>query len=442
MFQRTAKWGIAAAAAVALVLTGCTGTGSDTGDGNPDGNNEGPVTIEFWSMPFGGHTEEDVAAYVDEFNESQDDIVVELTGLQWADGRDKIIQAVGAGTGPDVFIMAPVNQDFLSSGSLASLADLGYSQEDVDPFLDIIEAAAGYDGEVYGVPIGYYTNVLYYNATILEQYGFDGPPETWDELKDTAATITTESAAAGDPVMGFQIKGMDDHLNAINHTWANFFYQAGGEQLIDDLTKANAYSQSGREALEYLRSFVEEGISTPGPSAKGGFIDGTVAMFTFQQLHLPEIAASTLTDEWGLAPMPEGPDTASSYTDGEFLVANAASDELEAAGTFMKWMTSPEQGVRYMEKAPLFAYELDAVSDEVRGQVEALIEADPNRGALLEQLQRASLSNIIAERYAQAARWEAQKQYIVAAINGDMSIDDALAAIDAAVDEALEVASY
>lgn len=438
MFQRRAIWGIAAAAAATLVLAGCSGTGDDA----PEGQNDEPVTIDFWSMPFGGHTEEEVAAYVDEFNASQDDVIVELTGLQWADGRDKIIQAVGAGTGPDVFIMAPVNQDFLSSGSLASLADLGYTEEDVDPFLDIIEAAAGHDGEIYGVPIGYYTNLLYVNETVLEQYGFDGPPETWDELKETAATITTESAAAGDPVMGFQIKGLDDHLNAINHTWANFFYQAGGEQLVDDFTKADADSDAGREALEYLRSFVEEGITSPGPSAKGGFIDGTVAMFTFQQLHLPEITASTLTDEWALAPMPEGPDNASSYTDGEFLVANAASEELEAAGTFMKWMTSPEQGVRYMEKAPLFAYELDKVSDDIRDQVDALVEADPNRGALLEQLTRANLENITAERYAQAARWEAQKQYIVAAINGDISIDEALAAIDAAVDEALEVASY
>lgn len=440
MFQHRATWGIAAAAAVALILAGCSG--SDTGNDTPEGQSSEPVTIDFWSMPFGGHTEEEVAAYVDEFNASQDDVIVKLTGLQWADGRDKIIQAVGAGTGPDVFIMAPVNQDFLSSGSLASLSDLGYTEDDVDPFLDIIEAAAGHDGEIYGVPIGYYTNVLYYNKTVLAQHGFDGPPETWDELKETAATITTESAAAGDPVMGFQIKGMDDHLNAINHTWANFFYQAGGEQLIDDFTTADADSEAGREALEYLRSFVEEGISSPGPSAKGGFIDGTVAMFAFQQLHLPEIAASTLTDEWALAPMPEGPDNASSYTDGEFLVANAASEELEAAGTFMKWMTSPEQGVRYMEKAPLFAYELDKVSDDVREQVDALVDADPNRGALLEQLTRANLENITAERYAQAARWEAQKQYLVAAINGDMSIDEALAAIDAAVDEALEVASY
>jgi ABC-type glycerol-3-phosphate transport system substrate-binding protein len=95
-----------------------------------------------------------------------------------------------------------------------------------------------------------------------------------------------------------------------------------------------------------------------------------------------------------------------------------------------------------MEKAPLFAYELDKVSDDIREQVDALVEADPNRGALLEQLTRANLENITAERYAQAARWEAQKQYIVAAINGDISIDEALAAIDAAVDEALEVASY
>src|SRR5690606_29859805 len=159
-------------------------------------------------------------------------------------------------------------------------------------------------------------------------------------------------------------------------------------------------------------------------------------------LHLPEIAASGLGDEWSLAPMPKGPKSSSAYVDGEFLVANAASNHLEAAGTFMKWMTSPEQAVRYMERAPIFPYELDKVDDATRAQVEALVDADPARAALLEQLTLASPENIMFERYAQAARWEAQKQYLVAAINGDMSIDDALSAIDAAVNEALEAAAY
>jgi ABC-type glycerol-3-phosphate transport system substrate-binding protein len=95
-----------------------------------------------------------------------------------------------------------------------------------------------------------------------------------------------------------------------------------------------------------------------------------------------------------------------------------------------------------MERAPIFPYELDKVDDATRAQVEALVDADPARAALLEQLTLASPENIMFERYAQAARWEAQKQYLVAAINGDMSIDDALSAIDAAVNEALEAAAY
>ena len=434
LIRSTRVAAIAAIAGVSLMtVAGCSTSAPES---------DGPVTVEFWSMPFGGHAEEDVAAYVDEFNDSQDEVVVEFTGLQWADGRDKIIQAVSAGTGPDVFIMAPVNQDFLSSGALAPLEELGFTEEDVDPFLDVIEFAAGHEGNVYGVPIGYYANSLYYNQSILSEYGFDGPPETWDDLKEMAATITTESAAGGDPVMGFQIKGMDDHLNAINHTWANFFYAAGGKQLSSDFSQANADSEAGREALEYLRSFVEEGITTPGPNAVGGFIDGTVAMFAFQQLHLPEIAASTLEDDWSIAPMPVGPESGASYVDGEFLVANAESEVLDAAGAFMRWMTSPEQTVRYMERAPLVPYELDKVDESVRAAVQAIIDADPARGALLEQLTRADGENIQFERYSQAARWEAQKQYLVAAINGDMSIDEALAEIDAAVNEALEVAGY
>src|SRR5690606_15301124 len=189
------------------------------------------------------------------------------------------------------------------------------------------------------------------------------------------------------------------HLNAINHTWANYFYAAGGTQLTDDFSQANGDSPAGEQALTYLKSFADDGLPTPVPHAVSGVVDGTVPLFAFQHVHLPEIAASGLSDEWSLAPMPEGPASNSSYVAGEFLVANAASDHLEAAGTFMKWMTSPQQAVRYMERAPIFPYELDKVDDATRAQVEALVDADPARAALLEQLTLASPEHIRLDRY-------------------------------------------
>lgn len=422
---------IALAAAIAgLTLAGCSE------EAEPAGSPDEPVTIEFWSMPFAGHTEEEVTAYVEEFNETHDAVQVNLTLLQWADGREKITQAISAGIGPEVFLMAPLNQDYIDAGALATADDLGFTDEDLDPFIDVIDAFRSPEGELYGIPLGFNVNVLYYNTTILEQYGFDAPPTTWDALYETASTITTESAAAGTPISGFQIKGMDDHLNAINHTWANYFYEAGGRLLNDGLDESTLNSPEGVEALEFLKKLY--GTAIPGTSAADGFMDGSVAMFQFQQLHLPVIATSDLTDEWALAPMPAGPDNSSGFIDAELFVASSTSEHLAQAGEFIRWMTAPEQTVRYAEKAPVFPYELEKVSDEVRAEAEAIVAGDPNRQVLLDQLELASTENLPIERYATTARWDASKQHLVAAINGSMGVEEALDAIDAAVDEALK----
>ena len=70
-------------------------------------------------------------------------------------------------------------------------------------------------------------------------------------------------------------------------------------------------------------------------------------------------------------------------------------------------------------------------------RVQAIVDADPNRGVLLEQIKRADGLNMQYERYAQSVRWASQSQNIVAAINGDKSVNDALAAIADDVDKAL-----
>jgi ABC-type glycerol-3-phosphate transport system substrate-binding protein len=426
---------VAGAAAIPLLLSGClTGSTDDDGSGGETapraGGDDEPVTIEFWSMPFWIGDDQKVGELVDEFNASQDDIVVEFTHLEWQDGRESLKQAVAAGTGPDVFIMDNgLDLDYLESSSLATLTELGYTQDDIDMFLPLIEVNE-YEGQLYGAPLYFGTTVLVYRPDVLAEYGFDSPPATWEALKETAATITRES---DEEIWGWQFKGMDDHLNAIHSQWQTYLWQAGGRYMNEDMTRSAEASQAAEETLAWMRSFYDEGVSPVGTSAEGGFVGGNVAMFSF----FATVQVGDVDGEWAFAPMPVGPDNGASYFGGHSVVATA-NGNLEAAGEFMRWMSSPELGRRYMEFNAIFPYDLDAAPEEIGAEVQELIDTDENWAAIFEQIGRNDPLVLQQDRVAKSARWSAQAAQVVAAVNGDRDPADALEALDAEINEAID----
>jgi ABC-type glycerol-3-phosphate transport system substrate-binding protein len=415
------------AIAAALTVTAACGPSESTSGG------DGATTITFWSPSLWVNDEAEMIALVDEFNESQDDVFVEYTVLQWADGRDKIKQAVAGGTGPDVFfINAGLDSALAEGGRLLPVEQLGITDEELAAFTPLIEANV-YGGELLAVPLYFETMMLLYRPDILAEYGFDEPPATWEQLREIAATITEES---GGDVLGYQLKGMDDHLNAINLTWQMFFQQAGGQLVTDGASSQD--SPEGIEALEYLREFYESGTSRIGVSAQQGFAAGDVAMYSF----IPKTADDAVQvglefgEGWSVAPNPVGPDNGAAWTTGHSLAANAGTEHAEAAGEFIRFMTSPTTSLQYMEFNQLPPYELDALPAKDADAIREAEAADPIWALVREQMARDLPDQLDDYRHGDAARWPTQSRNIVAALSGDISVEEALRAIDADIDAA------
>lgn len=206
------------AAVTAVSLTACGGTTDEQqAAGSTDG---GKQKIEFWMLPV--IDEADTQEMVDAFNAQSETTEVELTMLDWSSGREQIKQAVASGAGPDVFyIGAGLDIAYIDGGLLLPLDEHGYSEEDIGKYTDLIEGNM-VDGHLLAAPITYENYVLYYRTDVLEQFGFDAPPTTWEELKSMAKTITEGSNGE---IMGFQFKGADDQLNAINYSWQTLLAQ-------------------------------------------------------------------------------------------------------------------------------------------------------------------------------------------------------------------------
>lgn len=432
------------------MLAGCGGGAAPDADGGAsapaadDGSAPadepaagGETTIEFWMLPL---IEDDATqALVDNFTAENPDVKVNMTMLDWASGREQIKQAVAAGSGPDVFYLsAGLDIAYVEAGLLLPLEEAGFTAEDLGRYGKLIDASA-VDGKVMAAPISYEEYLLYYRSDILADYGFDAPPTTWEEMKTMAKAITDGS---GGEIMGYQHKGADDHLNAINMTWQTFLWQAGGSLMDLDAMKSTENSPEAVAALEYMKSFYDEGISQLGTSAANGFREGKVAMYSFTNGPLTSegyVGDAELEGKWGIATLPAGANGAGGYLGGHALCINAATANAEAAGRFVKHFTSPANAPVWMESFyAVQPYDMDKLEAEEKAAIEAVIAGQPEIWEpVIASAEASSPDFMVQSRHGYTARWDGQKRLIVAALNGEMSIEDALTQLDVEIDQSL-----
>jgi len=79
---------------------------------------------------------------------------------------------------------------------LVDLYEYGASEVVNEHFPTIIEKNI-VDGRLVGIPWYIDVGLLYYRTDLLEKYGYDGPPKTWDALEEMAYTIQEGERAEG-----------------------------------------------------------------------------------------------------------------------------------------------------------------------------------------------------------------------------------------------------
>jgi len=394
------------------------------------------IKLSLWLCPISG--EDVLRSQVNEFNSSQEKIFVELSVVDWTTGREQIKQAVGSGVGPDMFYLGNIDKSYIDSNALLPLSKAGYSEEDLSQFTPSIQLNSN-EGEILALPLYYDTYVLYYRKDILQKYGFTKPPSTWDELKNMAKTITEESNGE---IMGFQIKGADDHLNAINLAWQTFLEQAGGHFMDMDTLKSSLNTPEGKTALEYMISFYNEGISKMGPSAVAGFREGKIAMFEFcqhQTIYEKFVSDANMSGKWGISVCPTGPKSGGSYCAPASIGINAKTEYPEACGEFLKFYARPESMLTWMKSAyGIPTYDLSKISSDRLVLIENFMAQDKeNWDAILEQANRATPDAMLEQRYGYTIRWDAQKRYLIQALNEEISAEEALTSIDNEVNQSI-----
>ncbi|GAB3618519.1 sugar ABC transporter substrate-binding protein [Okibacterium endophyticum] len=348
MFRRTlAATGMAAASAFALV--GCAIAA-------PAQSEETTITFRLWDETVAEGYEQSFEA----FEEQNPTITVNVNVVDWADYWTQLRTDVADKTMDDVYWLnnsyfeAYADGNKLVDVSAAVGADAAQDWEPsvVDEFTR--------DDVLWGVPQLYDAgSAVYYNADLLE--AADVSAETlrdleWspDPQKDTflpvAQQLTVDAAGVNAATEGFDGTPVQYGTNIGYDLQAILLPYIGsnGGDFQDGERFAFAGSKSV-EAVSYLVNAIHTAKVAPSATetnddsdfSRDQFVQGNMAMFQSGLYNLKHIADEAAF-EWGVAPIPAGPEGRVSVTNGIIAAGNADSEHPAAVKQVLAWLGSAE----------------------------------------------------------------------------------------------------
>ena len=311
--------------AVLFGLTACGNKQEETSKG-------GKTTIRFASWD----TADDVDAQqklVEKFNEELSDIQVVLEAYG-SDFDTKISASMGSGDAPDVMYMW--NYPAYHEGLEPLDSYIEKEGEDYKKnFYSTLWNYNSYDGQIYGLPVGFTTHCVYYNKDLFEKAGVEVPKGdwTWDDLKEKAKEIYEKTG-----VKGFSFSMKPDPYDYEMYLWSN------GTAYCDKDGKMEGYVDSDK-ALETYKMFQDmekDGYAVATEKSGGDeFQAGQTGMFVYGAW-----AVKKYTEEgvnFGLAKLPSfGSEKSASILSSSGVAIAKSSKNKEAAWEFVKFWTSEE----------------------------------------------------------------------------------------------------
>ena len=336
---------VLAVAGLALTACGRDTTSEDGGPGQTEAIGEGKATgtIEVWAM---GTEGEELGAFVKDFESENPDATVKVTAVPWEAAHDKLSNAIAAGETPDVSLIGTTWM-----GEFAEAGGLEPTPTDLVDEADFFEGPWGSTvvGDTsYGVPWYVETRVLYYRTDLAEKAGWSEAPQTWDDLKQFATDMKDKAGA--DYGLNLQPGQTGSWQTVLPFAWSN-----GASVTNEDGTEYTIDSPEMQEALEYYKSFFDDGLSNdatldPG-ELESGFADGSYGAFISGPWHTGLVEdAGVKPDQYAVAPLP-GKDSApgTSFVGGGDLAVFADSDNKENAWKLVQWLSEPETQTAWYE---------------------------------------------------------------------------------------------
>jgi raffinose/stachyose/melibiose transport system substrate-binding protein len=310
---------------------------------------------------------------IDEFEAENPNIEVDMEAVADEPYKDKIRVVMASGDVPDVFFSwaGEFSWKFARAGRALPLDDYFYGTEWEDQILSGALGPYMWDGTLYGIPMRVNAKYIVYNKSHFDELGLE-IPTTWDEFLTVCEALQEDGKV---PIaFGNEFPWASSHwIGDLNGKLVPPDVRQADYLLTAD--PADLFQHPGYvEALRRFQELGEEGYFNEGANAlqhslaRASFVAGRASMMYVEVVEFTMIAEDMGNDAFGFFPLPSNPDDAgdpdllTGAPDG-FMVS-ADTEHPDEAIAFLKFLTRPEVGARYVADIGMPSASIGAVNED------------------------------------------------------------------------------
>jgi alpha-1,4-digalacturonate transport system substrate-binding protein len=323
---------VIAATVGALVLAGCSSSGSGGGDGD--------VVLEF--VQSGDAAQGGGYAMLAEKYEEETGVKVNVVEVPSDDLRTRLRTASQANDLPALAAAPDADPAWTERMlDMTAIAD----EAKVIPALRVEDPA---DGKVKSLPTTLTGVGMFLNKTLWDEAGVEYPTSldeqwTWDEYVEKATEVVEKTDAEYGAV-----------IDSSAHRLRAFLFEFGSQGVTDQGDDTWALDSEGAEALEYFKKLNDDGflpkaVWAAGDDPSATFKSGRVAGYMSGVWQIADFQANIKDFEWLSVPLPQQPVRSTNYGAASWLVAYDGTGVEEETLDFVKWMYQPENYKAYCE---------------------------------------------------------------------------------------------
>ncbi len=419
--MKTPRFFAAVLATAMLAIAGCGSDDDGGGGGTPDAEKAGQAKASgnvTWCI--GKDTSGAFGTVIDNFNKANPEAKVKLLELPEDAGEQRRLQIQrlqAESTECDVLGMDVIwTAEYAAQGWLLDVSD--FISENGDKFIKSTVDTTEYEGKNWAVPFNSNAGFIYFRTDEVDQ-----APDNWEDLYAEAAK------GNGVVYQGFRYEGL-----TVN--FLELLYSAGGSVLSEDGTEATADSPEVKEVLDFMAKGIADGAAPKAVTtykeeeSRRAFESGNATFMRNWPYAYALGKDSDIADEFDIANFPGyGGNEGAGVLGGYDLAISAYSKNPEGSLAFIEFATDTEQQALMATEASLPPTLSETYDDPAVKK--AMPFAEELRTAI-EQAQPRPVSPV----YPQIS--EAIYNNVFAALQGDMSADEAASKMNEEIQKALE----